>query len=145
MTTIAGVLHAKGGDTWSIKPDASVYDAIAMMADKGVGALLVIEDGRLVGIVSERDYARKVILKGRSAEDTPVSDIMTPNVFYARPQQSVEEGLTLMTAKRIRHLPVMDEGQLVGIVSIGDLVKSIISQQEHLIHQLETYITGGRA
>lgn len=145
MTTIAGVLGTKGTDIWSITPDTSVYDAIAMMAEKGVGALLVVDNDSLAGIVSERDYARKVILKGRSAESTPVSEIMTPEVYYIRPQQSVEEGLALMTAKRIRHLPVMDDGRLIGIVSIGDLVKSIISDQEFLIHQLETYITGGRA
>ena len=145
MTTIAGVLGTKGTDIWSITPDTSVYDAIAMMAEKGVGALLVVDTDSLAGIVSERDYARKVILKGRSAESTPVSEIMTPEVYYIRPQQSVEEGLALMTAKRIRHLPVMDDGRLIGIVSIGDLVKSIISDQEFLIHQLETYITGGRA
>ena len=142
MTTIARLLDTKGHDAWSVPPDASVYDAIKLMADREVGALLVLEGQKLIGIMSERDYARKVILQDRSSRDTPVSTIMTERVVYIRPEQSVEDGLTLMTAKRIRHLPVLKDDQVVGIVSIGDLVKSIIADREHLIEQLENYITG---
>ena len=142
MTTVAALLKTKGHDAWSIAPDSSVYDAIKMMADKEVGALLVVEGEKLVGIVSERDYARKVILRGKSSKNTPVTDIMTGNVFYVRPEQTVEDCMTLMTAKHIRHLPVMQDDHVVGIVSIGDLVKSVISEKEHLIQQLESYITG---
>ena len=142
MTSVAHLLHAKGHAVWSIPPDASVYDAIKLMADKEVGALLIVEAQRLVGIVSERDYARKVILQGKSSRDTPVREIMTEKVFYVRPEQTVEECMALMTAKRIRHLPVLDNGQLVGVVSIGDLVKAHISDQEVRIQQLEQYITG---
>jgi len=144
MATIGGVLESKGRDVWSISPEASVYDAIGMMADKGVGALLVMEGRQLVGIISERDYARKVILQGRSSKDTPVREIMTDNVVYARPEQTVDEGMALMTTKRFRHLPVLDDGELVGIVSLGDLVKETLSEKEFLIEKLENYIRGGR-
>lgn len=144
MTTVGQLLDEKGHDTWSITPEASVYDAIKMMADKGVGALLVVQDQKLVGIVSERDYARKVILQGKSSSDTPVREIMTERVLYVNLRQTVEECMALMTDKRIRHLPVLEDGKLVGIISIGDLVKSIISDREYLIHQLENYITGSR-
>lgn len=142
MTTIARLLESKGHDIWSISPDASVYEAIEMMADKGVGALPVVAGQKLVGIVSERDYARKVILKGKTSRQTPVQDIMTDQVFYVRPEQTVDECMALMTAKRIRHLPVLVDDRLVGIVSIGDLVKSAISEKDVLIQQLESYITG---
>jgi CBS domain-containing protein len=141
MTIVAQVLQAKGYDIWSVTPDTSVYDAIKMMADKEVGALLVLEGEKLVGIVSERDYARKVILKGKSSKDTPVREIMTSKVYYVRPEQTIEECMALMTAKRIRHLPVLDGDQLVGILSIGDVVKAVIADQEFLIQQLEHYIT----
>jgi CBS domain-containing protein len=134
-------LKSKGRDVWSIAPDDVVFNAIKMMADKGVGALLVMDGDKLVGVISERDYARKVILLGRSSKDTPVRDIMTAPVICARPEQTVEAGMSLMTEKRIRHLPVVEEGRLVGIVSIGDLVKSILAEKEFLIAQLETYIT----
>jgi CBS domain-containing protein len=127
---------------WSIPPDASVYEAIKLMADKGVGALLIMEGQRLVGIVSERDYARKVILQGKSSWDTPVSEIMTDKVFYVRPDQTVEDCMALMTAQRIRHLPVLDDERVIGVVSIGDLVKAVISEQEVRIQQLEQYIMG---
>ena len=140
MKTIGQLLQIKGHDIWSIVPDAPVYDAIKLMANKGVGALLVLEAGKLVGIVSERDYARKVILKGKTSKDTPVKDIMTPHVIYTSPDQTIEKCMALMTAKHIRHLPVLEGDQLVGIVSIGDLVKAIISEQATLIQQLENHI-----
>ncbi len=142
METIGQLLSKKGSEVWSIGPDASVYDCIAMMADKEVGALIVTDDGRPVGIISERDYARKVVLKDRSSRDTKVSEIMTTRITFARPDQSVEEGLSMMTEKRIRHLPVMSGDKLLGIVSIGDLVKAIIVEQQQMISQLEQYISG---
>ena len=142
MTSVAHLLHAKGHAVWSIPPDASVYDAIKLMADKEVGALLIVEAQRLVGIVSERDYARKVILQGKSSRDTPVREIMTDKVFYVRPEQTVEECMAVMTAHRIRHLPVLDDDHLLGVVSIGDLVKALLSEQEVRIQQLEQYIMG---
>jgi CBS domain-containing protein len=139
---VADLLQAKGHDVWSISPDASVYDAIQVMADRGVGALPIVAAGQLVGIVSERDYARKVILKGKSSKDTSVREIMTGAVYFVHPEQNIEECMVLMTNKRIRHLPVLDGDQLVGIVSIGDLVKTVISEQQVRIEQLESYITG---
>ena len=142
MKRVADVLEAKGRDVWSIEPMASVYDAMKLMADRGVGALMVLERGKLVGIISERDYARKVILEGRSSRTTQVREIMTAHVLYAQPEESIEECMAVMTDKRIRHLPVMDEGKLVGVISIGDLVKSIISEQKFMIEQLERYIRG---
>ncbi|MGI8827143.1 MAG: CBS domain-containing protein [Chloroflexota bacterium] len=142
MTTIERLIELKGREVWSVDPDSSVYDAIALMAEKGVGALLVMRGGKLEGILSERDYARKVILKGRSSADTPVREIMTANVYYVHPEQSVEQCMALMTDKRIRHLPVLVDDRVVGVVSIGDLVRSVISDKEHLIEQLESYITG---
>lgn len=141
MKRVRDILAVKGRDVWSVEPDTSVYDAIKLMADKGIGALLVIHNTKVVGIISERDYARKVILQGRASKTTPVSKIMTSRVIYAHPEQNVEECMALMTEKRIRHLPVMDEGQLIGIISIGDLVKSIIVEQKFIIEQLEKYIT----
>jgi CBS domain-containing protein len=140
MKTIGQLLQIKGHDIWSIAPDAPVYDAIKLMANKGVGALLVLEAGKLVGIVSERDYARKVILKGKTSKGTPVKGIMTPHVIYTSPDQTIEKCMALMTAKHIRHLPVLEGDQWVGIVSIGDLVKAIISEQATLIQQLENHI-----
>jgi len=142
VIAVSRILEGKGKDLWSIGPDDSVYDAIKMMADRQVGALLVMDGPKLVGIVSERDYARKVILKGKASHDTPVREIMTERVVYVRPQQTVEEAMAVMTAKKIRHLPVMDDGAVLGIVSIGDLVKSVLSEKEVLIEQLENYITG---
>jgi CBS domain-containing protein len=141
MAKVKQILHGKGHDVWSIGPEASVYDAIAMLADKEVGALVVVEASKVVGVVTERDYARKVVLQGRSSKGTKVKDIMTSRVAYARPEQSVEECMAVMTEKRIRHLPVMDGDKLLGIISIGDLVKTIIEEQQHVIAQLEQYIS----
>ncbi len=142
MKSVRQLLDAKGHDVWSIHPDASVFEAIEQMASKSIGALIVIEEARPVGIVSERDYARKVILKGRSSRQTPVREIMTARVIYAKIDQTVEECMALMTEKRIRHLPVMDGDDLTGVISIGDLVKSIIDEQQFIIEQLEQYISG---
>jgi CBS domain-containing protein len=141
MKRVRDILQTKGDVVWSIAPDASVYDAIKLMADKGIGALLVMQDEKLIGIISERDYARKVILQGRSSRTTKVSEIMTSRVVYAQPDQNIEECMALMTDKRIRHLPVMEQGRLIGVISIGDLVKSIIVEQKFIIEQLEKYIT----
>lgn len=140
MTTIRQLLNDKGTEVWSISPDAWVYDAVALMAEKEIGALIVIDGGRIVGLVSERDYARKVILKGRVSRETQVRDIMTTRVVYAHPEQTVEECMAILTDQRIRHLPVMDQEKLVGIISIGDLVKAIINEQKFLIEQLVQYI-----
>ncbi len=141
MAILKQVLQSKGHDVWSVGPEDSVYDAMQMMADKDVGALVVTDGDSLVGVFSERDYARKVILRGRSSKDTKVKEIMTSRVAYARPEQSVEECMALMTEKHIRHLPVMDGEKLLGFISIGDLVKSIIEEQQHTIAQLEQYIS----
>ena len=141
MKRVRNILTRKGNDVWSISPSASVYDAMKLMADKGIGALLVMEGEKLVGIISERDYARKVILQGRSSRTTSVEEIMTSRVAYAEPGQNIEECMAVMTEKRIRHLPVMEAGQVRGVISIGDLVKSIIDEQKFIIEQLERYIT----
>jgi CBS domain-containing protein len=146
MSKIKELLKNKGSEVWSIGPANSVYQAIEMMALKGVGALTVLSDqGQLVGIVSERDYARKVILLGKSSKTTLVSDIMTRDVFYIDPENRVEECMALMSAKRVRHLPVLLEEKLVGMISVGDLVKSIIDNQSTKIDQLERYIRGDLA
>jgi CBS domain-containing protein len=141
MTTVEQILDGKGHQVYAISPQATVFDALKMMGEKEVGALVVTEEGRLVGIISERDYARKVILRGRTSRETLVREIMTANVYTAHPYQSVEECMALMTDRRIRHLPVMSAGRLTGIISMGDLVKSIIAEQQFVIEQLETYIT----
>jgi len=142
MSNVNDILRVKGHDVWSISPDASVYNAIRLMADKKVGALVVIEDSNLVGIVSETDYMRKVILKGRTSQHTSVKAIMTTRVLYVRPEQDIQECMVLMTEKRTRHLPVMAKENLIGLISIGDVVKSIIDEQRFTIEQLENYITG---
>ncbi len=141
MATVKQLLKAKGHDIWSVGPEASVYEAIELMADKEVGALVVMEGDSLVGVLSERDYARKVVLQGRSSRDTKIKEIMTSRVAYARPGQTVEECMALMTDKRIRHLPVLEGDELLGVISIGDLVKAIIEEQQHVIKQLEQYIS----
>ena len=144
MANVTHLLQDKGPDVWSIAPDASVYEAIEMMAARKVGALVVVDGQKVVGIVSERDYARKVILRGKSSRDTPVRAIMTAKVQYVRPEQTIDDCMALMTARHIRHLPVMVDERLVGIVSIGDIVKALIDDQAVRIQQLEGYITGSR-
>jgi CBS domain-containing protein len=139
-TTLRRLLKSKGHDIWSIPPDASVYQAIEQMANKGIGLLLVTDGARPVGVISERDYARKVILKGRSSKETPVSDIMTREIVYGSPDQTVEEALSVMTVNRFRHLPVIEDDQVLGVLSIGDLVKVVIDGQQFRIEQLEGYI-----
>ena len=142
MKRVKDILEVKGRNVWSIEPGASVYDAMKLMADKGAGALMVMEGAKVVGVISERDYARKVILEGRSSRTTQVREIMTTHVLYAQPEETIEECMAVMTGKRVRHLPVMDQGQLIGVISIGDLVKSIITEQKFIIEQLERYIKG---
>jgi CBS domain-containing protein len=143
MVLLSQLLNDKGHDVWSLSPDATVYEAIDQMAQKGVGALLVMEGQRLVGIISERDYARKVILKGKASKETRVREIMSSPVICARPDLTVEETMALMTDKRVRHLPVVVEEKVVGVISIGDVVRSIIDDKEFHIQQLTNYITGG--
>ena len=143
MKTVAEILLAKGDAVvHSIRPSASVYEAVALMAEKNVGALLVMDGEKIVGMVTERDYARKVVLMSRSSRDTPLRDVMTPAVIYVRPDQTTEDCMALMTQSRIRHLPVIDGDKLVGLISIGDLVKSIMSEQTFIIEQLQNYISG---
>ena len=145
MKTAADLLKSKLHQTvFTIAPTASVFDAVKLMADKDIGALLVMEGEQVAGIFTERDYARKIALMSRSSRDTPVREVMTPEVMYVRPDQTSEECMALMTENRLRHLPVMDGRRLLGLVSIGDLVKDIISDQQFTIQQLEHYITGER-
>lgn len=142
VDTIRMVLKQKGQNVWSVPPEAWVYDAIEVMANKHVGALLVIADGKLLGIISERDYARKVILEGKSSKQTQVKEIMTSPVIFVRPEHTVEDCMRFMTNNHIRHLPVVEKEEVLGVVSIGDLVKWIVSAQEETIQQLQHYITG---
>jgi len=144
MVFVEQILKQKGGAFWFVAPDAMVIDALKLMAEKDVGALLVLGAGRLVGIISERDYARKVVLKGKSSLQTPIREIMTQVVVTIRPENTVEECMGLMTEKRIRHLPVVVEGQVVGIISIGDVVKASLAAKDFMIEQLGNYITGDR-
>lgn len=140
MKTVMQLLQGKTTGVHTIGPDAPVIDALKQMAERGIGALPVVDSEKLVGILSERDYARKVILQGKSSRDTPVREIMTTRVVCVGPQRTVEECMALMTDKRIRHLPVIDHGNLIGVLSIGDLVKEVISEQQYTIAQLESYI-----
>lgn len=140
MKTVTQLLQAKGREIHTISPDARVFDALKLMAEKNVGALVVTEGGRLAGILSERDYARKVILLSKSSHDIAVREIMTAKVITVQPSQTVEQCMALMTEKRIRHLPVTEGEKLIGVLSIGDLVKEVISEQEQTIKQLESYI-----
>ena len=142
MQKVRDILAEKGREVWTVTPDASVYDALTVMAAKGVGALVVVEGNQVAGIISERDYARSVELKGKSSRTTPVRDVMTRKVAYVSPENTIEECMALMTNLRIRHLPVMDGDRLAGVISIGDVVKTIISEQQFFIEQLENYIVG---
>ena len=140
MKLVQQIINSKGHDVWSIHPDNSVFDAIQEMADKNVGALVVVEDDKLAGIISERDYARKVILKGKSSKKTIVREIMVSKVICARLDQTIDDCMAIMTEKRIRHLPVMHENQLTGMITLGDVVKSIIEDQKFEIDELSHYI-----
>jgi CBS domain-containing protein len=144
MKIIKQLLQSKGSEVWSVEPDTKVFEALQLMADKNIGALLVTEGEKLVGIISERDYARKVILHKKSSTDVPVKEIMTSKVYCIAPDTSIQECMAVMTEQRIRHLPVLEEDEkLVGVISIGDVVKAIISEQEFMIEQLQNYIVGG--
>ena len=146
MKTAANILKSKPDQTvHTITPTASVFDAVKLMAEKNIGALLVLEGENVVGIITERDYARKIVLMARSSKETPVRDVMTSSVMYVRPDQTSEECMVLMTENRLRHLPVMNGDKLIGLISIVDLVKDIISEQKFIIQQLEHYITGERS
>ena len=144
MKTVHDLIKAKGHAVFFISPDVSIYTALTEMAEKNVGALVVMEEDRVAGIISERDYARKVILKGKSSRDTTVREIMTDRVFYVTPSRTMEECMALMIDKHVRHLPVMEEDRLVGIISIGDVVKAVIEDKEMIIQELEDYIIGRR-
>lgn len=142
MYTVREILQTKDSQLWTIAADASVFEALQIMAEKNVGSLLVVENDKLQGIFSERDYARGIVLKGKTSKDTSVSELMTKDVIYVAPDDKLKECMALMTSKRVRHLPVYKDGELIGILSIGDLVKQIISDQEFTIRELEKYITG---
>lgn len=142
MHTIRQIIEKKGENVWTIEPTDTVYDAITLMAREGIGALVVIRDDAIYGMVSERDYARKVVLEGRSSRETRVEDICSTPAITISPRAMAEEGLALMTRKRVRHLPVAERGELLGLVSIGDLVNAIIVDQQKLIEQLERYVSG---
>ena len=142
MTSVRQVLKAKQANVWTIGPKASVYQALELMAQKDIGAVPVVDKDKLVGIFSERDYARKVALHGRASKSTMVGELMTAKVYYIQPDQTIEECMALMTEKHIRHLPVLEDGKLVGIITIGDVVKAIIADHEITIESLKSYITG---
>ena len=145
MHTVKELLRQKGSQVWIIAPEATVYEALELMAAKNIGSLVVIEQEHVAGMFTERDYARKVSLKGRSSKTTTVRELMTPDVLYVSPDDTIENCMALMTEKRLRHLPVMESGKLAGVVSIGDIVKVVISEREFTIRELERYITGGHS
>ena len=142
MKLVSDILKSKGHEIWAVKPDDTVFESLQLMAEKEVGALLVMDEDRLVGIVTERDYARKVILEGKSSKESSVAEVMTKHVLCVTPERTVDECMALMTDKRARHLPVVDNKRVIGLVSIGDLVKAMISEQQVLIDQLQHYISG---
>lgn len=144
MKSVSQLLEEKDYDIWSVSPDSSIFDGLKLMAEKNIGALLVVDSGNLIGVFSERDYARKIALKGKTSHETSVREIMTKKVASVRPDQSIQECMELMTEKHIRHLPVLENEQLVGVISIGDVVKAVISEQAFIIEQLENYIAGSR-
>ena len=139
---VSDILESKGREVWAVKPDDTVFDSLQLMAEKEIGALLVMEGDRLVGIVTERDYARKVILEGKSSKSSSVAEVMTNRVLCVTPERTIDECMALMTDKRARHLPVLDHKRVVGVISIGDLVKALINEQQVLIDQLQHYISG---
>ncbi len=145
MYTVRYLLEEKGGGVLTVTPQTIVYQALELMAEKNIGALVVLQDDKVVGIFTERDYARKVILKGRSSKTTTVGELMVTDVLYVRPDATIEDCMALMTDKRTRHLPVLENDKLIGIISIGDVVKAIISDREFTIRELERYITGGHS
>ena len=142
MKSVKEILDAKGHDIWSVTSDSTVYDAVKLMAEKSIGSLLVMDDDKLVGIVTERDYARKVILEDKSSRNAAVNEVMTRKVLCVSPERTVDECMALMTEQRARHLPVLEHKQVIGVISIGDLVKAMISEQKFLIEQLQHYISG---
>jgi CBS domain-containing protein len=142
MATVKQFLESKESNIWSISPEATVFEGLQVMADKNIGALLVTKDDKLVGIFSERDYARKVILKGKASKDTTIGELMTREVVYITPENSLDECMALMSAKHIRHLPILRNGRLLGLLTLGDVVKQILSNQEFKIQEMEKYITG---
>jgi CBS domain-containing protein len=142
MSTVRNILQKKGNAVYSVSPDSSVYDALEDLEEKNLGGLVVVENGKLIGVFTERDYARKVILKGRSSKETCVRDIMTSRPIFVNPDTTIDECMQLMTDKTIRHLPVLENDELVGILSIGDIVKYIIGEKDFIIENLEHYITG---
>ncbi len=143
MQTVRDVLERKGHQVWTVQARQTVYEALEILAEKDIGALLVCDGDEAVGMFSERDYARHVILKGKSSKDTPVREVMSAPLLFASPQQKMEECMALMTEHRIRHLPVLEEGKIIGMISIGDVVKAVLEEKQFLIQQLESYITLG--
>ena len=141
-STVRELLNLKGRDVWSIDPDKTVYEALQVLAEKNIGALLVLDEGKLIGIFSERDYSRKISLLGKTSKDTKVDEVMTEEVCFVTPDTNIEECMALFTNKRIRHLPVMEADQLIGVISIGDVVNKIICEQKFAIGELENYISG---
>ena len=142
MATVQQLQESKDNNVWSISPETTVFEGLKVMAEKNIGALLVTRDDKLIGIFSERDYARKVILKGKASKDTTIGELMTREVVYTTPEASLDECMALMTAKHIRHLPILKNGKLTGLLTLGDVVKQIISNQEFKIQELEKYISG---